>query len=145
VSPNWALLVVPKTSSVDRALQLLNERFRIPAFGVHQLARSIEQAERLERALTDGDVSIVVAGEETVHGMHLKNLQHVLLSWCPKEPSTYLHVAGRTGRAGAAGTVTMFVPHQYRSSVDKFERFLNIHFEEMPMSDVTTKRTPKRN
>ena len=48
-------------------------------------------------------VPVVVAHESALRGLDMPHLRLVILTMMPETPESYIHVAGRTGRAGAAG------------------------------------------
>ena len=58
------------------------------------------------RGLTEaaGD-QIIVAHESALRGVDLPNLELVVLTMMPESVESYIHVAGRTGRAGKDGRV----------------------------------------
>ena len=75
------------------------------------MRRDLLREERVEslggaRGLTEaaGD-QIIVAHESALRGLDLPNLQLVVLTMMPESVESYIHVAGRTGRAGKDGRV----------------------------------------
>jgi Lhr-like helicase len=58
-----------------------------------------------EHALRDGSARwrLIVAHESSVRGLDLPQLQMVILTMIPSTVESYIHIAGRTGRAGARG------------------------------------------
>lgn len=46
---------------------------------------------------------VIVAHESAVRGLDLPGLKTVVLTMLPDDPESYVHISGRTGRAGASG------------------------------------------
>lgn len=57
------------------------------------------------RALREGSGRwrVIVAHESAVRGLDIPELRTVILTMMPEDPEAYVHIAGRTGRAGAKG------------------------------------------
>ena len=70
---------------------------------------------RVLAAFKSGDVPVLVATDVAARGIHIDDVSLVLQVDPPHDSKDYLHRAGRTARAGAAGTVaTITLPHQKR-------------------------------
>jgi superfamily II DNA/RNA helicase len=97
--------------------------------GAHQLARQLAQAgipagelhgdltqsarERNLAAFAAGRARVMVATDIAARGIHVDGIDLVVHADSPAEHKAYLHRAGRTARAGAAGTViTLQTPAQ---------------------------------
>ena len=95
----------------------------------HQLARQLTQAgvpagelhgdltqssrERNLAAFATGATRVMVATDIAARGIHVEGIDLVIHADSPAEHKAYLHRAGRTARAGAAGTViTLQTPAQ---------------------------------
>lgn len=68
--------------------------------------------------LTSGRVSVLVATDVAARGIHVDDIDLVIQADAPDEYKTYLHRAGRTGRAGKEGTVVTLIPKQRRRRMD---------------------------
>jgi superfamily II DNA/RNA helicase len=67
-------------------------------------------------AFRDGHVPVLVATDVAARGIHVDDVTLVLQVDPPADHKDYLHRAGRTARAGEAGTViTLALPHQRRT------------------------------
>ena len=89
--------------------------------GAHQLARRLTRAgipagelhgdltqssrERNLAAFAAGQTRVMVATDVAARGIHVDGIDLVVHADSPAEPKAYLHRAGRTARAGAAGVV----------------------------------------
>lgn len=70
---------------------------------------------RILAAFKSGDVPVLVATDVAARGIHVDDVSLVLQVDPPRDSKDYLHRAGRTARAGLAGTVaTIVLPHQRR-------------------------------
>lgn len=59
---------------------------------------------------TSGKASVLVATDVAARGLHIDDVDLVVQADPPDEFKTYLHRAGRTGRAGKGGRVVLIVP-----------------------------------
>jgi superfamily II DNA/RNA helicase len=97
--------------------------------GAHQLTRQLTRAgisagelhgdltqssrERNLAAFAAGTIRVMVATDIAARGIHVDDINLVVHADSPAEHKAYLHRAGRTARAGAAGTViTLQTPAQ---------------------------------
>lgn len=71
----------------------------------------LNQAKRQRnlKQLESGRVDVLVATDVAARGIHVDDIRLVLQADMPEEYKTYLHRAGRTGRAGQRGTVITFI------------------------------------
>ncbi|WP_241986933.1 DEAD/DEAH box helicase, partial [Cryobacterium psychrotolerans] len=69
--------------------------------------------------LTSGRVNVLVATDVAARGIHVDDIDLVIQADAPDEYKTYLHRAGRTGRAGKNGTVVTLIPKQRRRRMDE--------------------------
>ncbi|RLK62075.1 DEAD/DEAH box helicase [Actinokineospora cianjurensis] len=65
----------------------------------------------------DGDMPVLVATDVAARGIHVDGVSLVVHVDPPADPKDYLHRAGRTARAGEAGTVVTVVTHDQRRTV----------------------------
>ena len=81
---------------------------------------------------------LFVTGEDTVRGIHLDGLDVVIVVGRPKGPDEYMHIAGRTGRAGRTGHVINIVAQQNAAIVNSWESMLGVPFSRLELSDIPT-------
>ena len=74
-----------------------------------------------------GEIQIVVGTEETVRGLDFRELDHVYLTEVPRNASEYMHLAGRVGRQGYAGTATTLVSNIALGE----ERRIRLHYRRL--------------
>jgi superfamily II DNA/RNA helicase len=71
---------------------------------------------RVLGAFREGTLPVLVATDVAARGIHVDDVSVVLQVDPPADHKDYLHRAGRTARAGEAGTVvTLALPHQRRT------------------------------
>jgi len=68
-----------------------------------------DQRERSMAAFKAGKVEVLVATDVAARGIDVDDVTHVINHTIPDEEKTYLHRAGRTGRAGKTGIAVTFV------------------------------------
>ena len=68
-----------------------------------------EQRERAMAAFKAGKKDILIATDVAARGIDVSDVTHVINHTIPDDSDTYLHRAGRTGRAGKTGIAVTFV------------------------------------
>jgi hypothetical protein len=87
----------------------------------------------------DSEGFLLVTGEDTVRGMHIANLDTVVVVGRPAGPDEYIHIAGRTGRAGRSGKVISVLSEQHTAAIKGWETILNIEFKILDsMNDISS-------
>ncbi|KAG5647626.1 hypothetical protein DXG03_008979 [Asterophora parasitica] len=114
--PSVALLVLPSTSPVQRAVYELRE------MGIN--ARRVEGRSDLLRGDGSGqdNATLLVSTLATTRGLDLPELTHVFILGIPDGPTVngktvdaYVHLAGRVGRFGRGGKVVTVVEKEEES------------------------------
>ncbi|MDO9396669.1 MAG: DEAD/DEAH box helicase, partial [Herbiconiux sp.] len=92
--------------------EMLAEQLEDAGFPATSLHGDLNQARRTRNLgqLTSGRVSVLVATDVAARGIHVDDIDLVIQADAPDEYKTYLHRAGRTGRAGKKGTVVTLIP-----------------------------------
>ncbi len=103
---------------------------QLAAAGVETVAihgqRSQAQRERSLSAFRAGTVRGLVATDVAARGIHVDDVG-VIIHWDPVEHhKDYVHRSGRTGRAGASGTVISLVTDDVRSKTVALQRALDL-------------------
>lgn len=76
----------------------------VPAVALHGDLNQAKRTRNLQR-MTQGKVNVLVATDVAARGIHVDDIDLVIQADAPDEYKTYLHRAGRTGRAGKTGVV----------------------------------------
>ncbi|TPX35020.1 hypothetical protein SmJEL517_g02441 [Synchytrium microbalum] len=79
-------------------------------------------------SFTSGDnIRVLVATEHAARGLDMPNISHVFILGPPISPTSYFHMAGRTGRFGRRGTViTVLSGRRYSERVLKMLKSLQL-------------------
>ena len=94
----------------------------IPATSLHGDLNQARRTRNLQM-LTSGRVDVLVATDVAARGIHIDDIDLVIQADAPDEYKTYLHRAGRTGRAGRHGVVvTLITKPRMRRTQDLLER-----------------------
>jgi len=93
---------------------ITNFVFKLNSFGVKAVAlHTMANYKRVRipfiKAFESGEIPCVIATELIGRGLDYPWLSRVVLLDLPKDPRSYLHLAGRTGRLGQAGTCLSIV------------------------------------
>ncbi len=103
-----------------------------------------------ERTLTrvrEGKLSLLVATDVAARGIDVNNLSHVIQYEVPEDVESYIHRAGRTGRAGASGiALTLVGVFSEQMRIKQIQKEYGIKIEERPLptqedaSSIVTQR-----
>lgn len=129
----------------DRAAQLLVRR-GVEAVAIHG-DRSQNQRERALGAFARGTANVLVATDVAARGIHVDNVSLVLHYDPPETDKDYIHRSGRTGRAGADGTVMSLIIPQKIGAAKSLQKALGVpvqfdefHFDNLPQPVHRTRR-----
>jgi superfamily II DNA/RNA helicase len=86
--------------------------------------RSQAQRDQALRQFRGGRAPALVATDVAARGIHVDGVACVVHFDLPDEPKDYVHRSGRTGRAGAPGTVVALVPSEGRKAARTLQRQL---------------------
>jgi ATP-dependent RNA helicase DeaD len=97
--------------------------------------------ERVLERVRRGTLRFLVATDVAARGIDLPELSHVIQYEVPEDAESYIHRAGRTGRAGGSGTAITLVNAGERSTLLRIGRRFNIDFQERQLpSDEEVER-----
>ncbi|MGH2760240.1 MAG: DEAD/DEAH box helicase [Actinomycetota bacterium] len=123
----------------DRLSKQLH-RAGVSAAAIHG-SRSQPQREQALHAFASGKVGVLVATDVAARGIHVDDVSCVVHFDPPTTDKDYVHRSGRTGRAGADGTVVSLVGRHHVADVRAIQRSLRLPqvFEEpdMPNGNAT--------
>ena len=104
---------------------------QLGALGVDAVAihgnRTQSQRERALAAFTAGKASALVATDVAARGIHVDGVSCVVHLDPPGSDKDYVHRSGRTGRAGATGTIISLVTDEQQAEVRDLEAELRKH------------------
>ena len=103
---------------------------QLGALGVQAVAlhgnRTQGQRDRAIAAFSGGRTKVLVATDVAARGIHVDGVNCVVHLDPPATDKDYVHRSGRTGRAGAKGTVISIVSQDQRAAVRTLQRQLGI-------------------
>ena len=89
--------------------------------------------EAVMEQIRQGTLRFLVATDVASRGIDIPELSHVILYEVPDEHESYIHRAGRTGRAGASGVAISLVNALERAELLRIGKRFTINFEERPL------------
>ena len=110
--------------AVDRLARQLAED-GVDARAIHGDLRQ-EVRERALKRFSEGKLPVLVATDVAARGLDIDELDVVIQADPPPDPKTYLHRAGRTARAGAAGLAVTLVLWNEELEVRRLKRRLGL-------------------
>jgi superfamily II DNA/RNA helicase len=106
----------------DRLARQLSDA-GVDAMAIHG-SRTQAQRERALSAFSRGRANALVATDVAARGIHVDQVACVVHYDLPDDPKDSIHRSGRTGRAGASGTVVSFVLDEDRRNVRAIQRHM---------------------
>jgi len=101
------LVFVKRKSDADQLARTIT-RSGVRATSIHSDRRQEDRIAALE-AFRRGDYPVLVATDVAARGLDVEGISHIVNFDVPFSSDDYIHRAGRTARAGAAGEVITFV------------------------------------
>ena len=97
-------------ASADELAGALSE-----SLGARALHGDVPQSAREAtlKGFREGKFDVLVATDVAARGLDINGVELVVQCEPPKDPETYIHRSGRTGRAGAKGTSQLAPPTRY--------------------------------
>jgi ATP-dependent RNA helicase RhlE len=96
-----------------------------------------------------GNYRILVATDVASRGIHVQDIAHVINFDMPADAESFIHRAGRTGRAGERGVASTLFARDQHTDLLQLERTLGVRMERMregadswENADVSAARTP---
>lgn len=103
-----ALVFIHRHLSIDNFVEDLRS-YGIEARALYKEMRDINEYGAFLKKFRSGEIEMVVGTEETVRGLDFSFVKTLYLTEVPKDPSEYLHLAGRVGRMGREGVVVTLI------------------------------------
>lgn len=98
----------------------------------------VSKCSGLGKVLNMEEGYILVTSEDDIRGLHLNDLDTVVIAGRPKGPDEYIHIAGRTGRGGKKGQVINVVSYEQGQALTGWEKMLKISFYPLVQSDISS-------
>jgi superfamily II DNA/RNA helicase len=119
-----AIIFTRTKHGADRLARQLEDR-GISAVPLHG-DRTQAQRDRALRSVKSGQVRVLVATDVAARGIHIELLPVVVHYDPPAQATDYLHRSGRTGRAGATGSVISLVGEDVMGQVKRLQKALGV-------------------
>lgn len=87
------------------------------------------QREQTLAGFRGGQFNVLVATDVAARGLDINGVELVLQIEPPKEPETYIHRSGRTGRAGCTGVSVVLVDRKKEGLIGRIEQRAGMKFE----------------
>lgn len=115
-------IIFCNTKAKVHYLSVVLRRF---GYDADELSADLNQADRekvLQRVRT-GSLRFLIATDVAARGIDIPELSHVFQYEAPEDPESYIHRAGRTGRAGATGVaITLIEDFSERVKLDSIAK-----------------------
>jgi ATP-dependent RNA helicase DeaD len=130
-NPSSALIFCNTRARVHYVSVVL-QRF---GYDADELSADLSQAEREKvlKRVRKGTLRFLVATDVAARGIDIPELSHVFLYEPPEDQESYIHRAGRTGRAGASGVAISLVNALEKGDLQRIGRIYKIDFQERPL------------
>ena len=139
-----ALVRIIETENPGQAIIFCNTKDRVfyvtrvlQRFGYNadQLSSDLSQnvREQVLTRLRDGKLRFLVATDVAGRGIDIPELSHVVQYEAAEDVESYIHRAGRTGRAGSTGTAILLVDYSEKRMLTRISAHYKIDFEERPL------------
>eukprot|EP00890_Picochlorum_soloecismus_P003166 jgi/Picsp_1/3850/NSC_01362-R1_protein len=98
--------------------------------GARALHGDIAQSQREQtlQGFRSGKFNVLVATDVAARGLDIKNVELVIQVEPPKDPETYIHRSGRTGRAGSTGISITLVDRRKEGLIPFIQRKAGVTF-----------------
>jgi ATP-dependent RNA helicase DeaD len=104
-------------------------------YNAAEISSDLTQSAREEvmEKIRQGSLRFLVATDVASRGIDLPELTHVIQYEPPDDPESYIHRAGRTGRAGASGVAISLVNALDKVELVRVGKRFDIDFQERPL------------
>ena len=126
--PGQAIIFCNTRTRVEYVATVL-QRF---GYNADQLSSDLSQSsrEKVIQRFRDGKLRFLVATDVAARGIDIPDLSHVIQYEPPEDLESYIHRAGRTGRAGATGTAITLININEKRQLKRISAHYNIEIEE---------------
>ena len=132
IQPERALVFVNTAPAIAETVAKLNFH-GVAAAGLHGSANKAERQAAMQD-YREGRVRILVASDLAARGLDIDGVDNVINLDLPETAQSYLHRAGRTGRAGASGRVFSIVDRGESRRIHSLRKSLRIAITEKQLS-----------
>lgn len=132
-NPTSAIIFCNTKANVEFVSAVLNNF----GFNAAPLTSDLSQSrrEKVLAQLRAGEVRFLVATDIAARGIDVPDLSHVVMYEPPEDKESYIHRAGRTGRAGASGIAISLVDVIQKLELQRIGQAYNINFDPRDLPD----------
>lgn len=132
-TPSQAIIFCNTKARVNYVATVL-QRF---GYNADQLSSDLSQnvREKVLQRVREGKIRFLVATDVAARGIDIPDLSHVVQYEPPEDLESYIHRAGRTGRAGATGTAVLLVNYLEKKHIIRLGAHYKIEFEERKLPE----------
>lgn len=122
-------------NSVERVVELYNA-MKTDGYPVCCIHSNMEKQERTDtyNEFKNGRFRVLISSNVTARGIDIQQVSIVINFDLPKDPHTYLHRIGRSGRWGRKGIGINFITKYDVNIIKSIEAHYNIEIEELPLN-----------
>ena len=122
-------IIFCNTKAAVHFVSVVLQRF---GYDADELSADLDQQrrEQILQRLRAGTLRLLVATDVAGRGIDIPELSHVFQYEPPEDPESYIHRAGRTGRAGATGIAITLTTRVEKPGLDRIGKRYHIAFEE---------------
>jgi len=104
-------------------------------YNAAEISSDLSQAarEQVMEQIRQGTLRFLVATDVASRGIDIPDLSHVFLYEAPEDPESYIHRAGRTGRAGSSGVAISLVNALEKVELNRIAKRFGIDLQERPL------------
>ena len=153
-----ALIRVIEMENPASAIVFCNRRERVHfvatilqryGYNAAEISSDLAQGAREEvmQRIREGRLRFLVATDVASRGIDIPELSHVIMYEAPEDHESYIHRAGRTGRAGSSGVAISLVNALEKVELNRIGKRFAIQFDNRPLpteeevQDVIMQRT----
>lgn len=132
-NPTSAIIFCNTKANVEFVAAVLNNF----GFNAADLTSDLSQSkrEKVLAQLRSGEIRFLVATDIAARGIDVPDLSHVIMYEPPEDKESYIHRAGRTGRAGSSGIAISLVDVIQKLELQRIAAAYSISFEHRTLPD----------
>jgi ATP-dependent RNA helicase RhlB len=134
-------------SNTKSGVTMVNERLTRNGISAQALSGDIPQRKRLKilERFMKGEIRVLIGTDVASRGLHIEDVDCVVLYDLPQNPEDYVHRIGRTARAGKSGVAISLASEDDAYYLEPIERLINqkIPYRVAVESDLGEEASPQ--
>ena len=122
--PTAVMIFVSDGKTAEKLVQQLYRDHDIIAAALHGETEKEDRAEIMKRLRKDQSLGVVITTDVASRGIDAAHITHVINYDLPSNVESYVHRAGRCGRAGQTGCVITLVKESMTFVLEKYGKIL---------------------